>query len=89
MQYWGLEKIYEQFRSDLQGAVYERIAWLEHTRPGEGVSGEVIVESRVCSLNGLLAYLKRADAEVRRGVLSPETVELWKNIGIDVFSDAS
>ena len=88
MQYWQLEKIYEQFRSDLESALAEKVAWLERVRPGEGVLGEVVVEARALALVGLLAYLHHTDAEVRRGVLSPEAIELWKNIGLDVFTDA-
>jgi len=88
MQYWGLEKIYEQFRSDLESAVAEKVSWLERVRPGEGALGEVVVEARVRSLVGLLAYLQRTDAEVRRGILSPGAIELWKSIGLDVFTKA-
>jgi hypothetical protein len=88
MAYWGLEKIYERFRSDLESAVAEKVSWLERARPNEGVFGEVTIEVRTRSLVGLLANLERADTEVRRGVLSPQTVELWKAIGLDVFSDA-
>jgi hypothetical protein len=88
LQYWGLEKIYEQFRSDLESAVSEKVSWLERVRPSEDVGEEVVVEARVRSLVGLLAHLERVDAEVRRGVLSPLAIELWKNIGLDVVTEA-
>lgn len=87
MLYWGLEKIYEQFRSDLDAAIGEKVSWLRRARPNEGVVGDITVEVRERSLVGLLAYLDRIDAEVRRGVLSPAAVELWKEIGLDVFTE--
>jgi hypothetical protein len=88
MAYWGLEKIYDQFRSDLDSAIAERVSWLELVRPGEGALGDVTIEARARSLVGFLANLERADAEVRRGVLSPETIQLLKTIGLDVFPEA-
>lgn len=87
MRYWGLEKIYEQFRSDLESAIGKEVSRLERVRPSDGVAGEVTVEARARSLVGLLAHLRRVDAEVRRGSLSPSTIELWKNIGLDVFTE--
>lgn len=89
MQYWMLEKIYEQFRLDLESAVTEKVSWLENVRPGDGVLGEVVIEARTRSLIGLLAHLQHADFEVRRGVLSPHTIELLKSIGLDAFSEVS
>jgi len=88
MQYWMLERVYEQFRTDLESAIADKTSCLERTRPGEGVLGEVVVETRTRSLRGLVAHLQRADREVRRAVLSPQTIELLKNIGFDVFSEA-
>src|SRR2546426_9812832 len=40
MEYWIIERLYEQFRSDLEFAINDRISWLERVRPGEGVLGE-------------------------------------------------
>ena len=88
MQYWMLEKVYEQFRSDLESAIMNKISSLERVRPGEGVLGEVVVETRTRSLIGLLAHLQQGDGEVRRGVLSPQTIELLKDVGLDVFPRA-
>jgi hypothetical protein len=88
MQYWVLEKIYEQFRSDLESAITEKVSWLEGATPGEGILGEVRVEARRRSLVGFLTYLQRIDNEVKRGVLSPEAIELWKKIGLNVFIEA-
>ena len=88
MQYWGLEKIYEQFRSDLESAITEKLSWLQNVKPGEGIMGEVAVEPRERSLVGFLTYLQRIDGEVRRGILSPEAIDLWKKIGLNVFTEA-
>lgn len=88
MQYWLIEKIYEQFRSDVESAISEKASWLERVRPGDGVFGEVVVETRMRALVGLLAHLKHADNEVKRGIVSPETIRLWKNIGLDVFTSS-
>lgn len=87
MQYWGLEKIYEQFRSDLESAITEKVSWLERVGSGEGILGEVTVEARGNSLLGFLTYLQRIDNEVRRGILSPEAIEIWKKIGLNVFTE--
>jgi hypothetical protein len=43
---WLLEKIYEQFRSDLESAVGEKVSWLEQVRPGEGAFGEITADER-------------------------------------------
>jgi|SRR5215813_10299817 len=80
MQYWMLEKVYEVFRSDLESAIATRVSWLERERPGENVLGEIVIETRTRSLVGMLAHLETADREVRRGILSPPTVELLKSI---------
>jgi hypothetical protein len=88
MAYWMLEKNYEQFRSDLEAAVAEKVSWLERVRPSEGVVGEVTIEARVRSLAGFLDNLERVDVEVRRGVHSPETIKFCKTIEIDVYADA-
>lgn len=82
MQYWLFEKVYEQFRSDLESAVADKVGWLQRVRPDEGVFGGVTVEARTRSLLGLVAHMQHTDAEVRRGLLSPATVELLKNIGL-------
>ncbi len=89
MQYWMLERVYEQLWSDLESAITVKISSLERVRPGEGVLGEVVVETRTRSLMGLLAHLQQTNGEVRRGVLSPETIGLLKAVGLDVFSEAS
>jgi hypothetical protein len=62
------------------------VSSLERDRPDEFVHGKIKVEARVSALNGFLAYLQRkdlhrTDAEVDRGVLSPETVDLLKTLG--------
>jgi hypothetical protein len=76
MSYWIIEKQYDQFRSDLESAITDRISWLERVRPGEGVLGEIRIEVRARSLIGLLEHLRQADDEVRRGGLSPQTSNL-------------
>ena len=86
-EYWLLEKIYEQFRSDLKSAITEKVSRLEHVRPGEEILGEVTVEARGRSLVGFLTYMQHIDGEVRRGILSPEAMQLWKRIGINVFTE--
>ena len=83
MHYWIIEKIYDQFRLDLEAAVADRVSWLDRIRPGEGVLGEVVLEVRKQSLVGLLSHLQRTDQEVRRGILSLETIDLWKSLGLD------
>ncbi len=88
MEYWMLEKVYEQFRLDLESAIAEKVAWLERVRPEKNAFGEVVVETRTRSLVGLLAHLQQADSEVRRAVLSSQTINLLKNIGLDIFSAA-
>lgn len=88
MDYWAVERIYEQFRADLESAVADKVAWLQRVRPNEGILGEVTVEARASALAGVLGYLARADVEVRRGVLSPETIDLLKVIGLDVVPHA-
>ncbi|HEX5438959.1 MAG TPA: hypothetical protein VFW98_17540 [Gemmatimonadaceae bacterium] len=87
MQYWGVEEIYEHFRSDVDSAIGEMVSWLTTTQ-GEHTSGGLSAEARAHALSGLLAYLRRIDAEVRHGVLSPRAIELWKSIGLDVFPPA-
>jgi hypothetical protein len=86
LQYWILERIYEQFLSDLESTVNDKVSWLEQTRPGEGVLGEVTVEARTRALVGLQAHLQRTGTEVSRGVLAPETIELWKSIGFNLLT---
>ena len=88
MAYWILEKTYEQFRSDLEAAVEEKVSWLKRVRPTEGVLAEVTIEARARSLIGFLANLERTDFEVRRGVHSPETIALCKAIGLALYPDA-
>lgn len=87
MQYWIPERIYDQFRSDLEAAVVERTSWLERTRPDKGAMGAVVIGARVRALLGLLTHLQRAHTEVRRAVLSPQTIRLWRDIGLNVFSE--
>jgi len=89
MQYWIIERIYEQFRGDLTSVIADRISWLEQVRPGEGVFGEVTVQARIKALTGFLARLQETDGEVRRALLSPQTVALLKDIGLDLLSDAA
>jgi hypothetical protein len=71
MHYWIIEKIYEQFRSDLESAITDKVSSLERAGPGEGVLGNVNVKTRMRSLIGMQTHLHQADGEVRRGVLFP------------------
>ena len=89
MEFWIIEKIYDQFVADLESAIADKVSWLEHTRPGEGMFGEVAVEARTRALLGLQAHLQCAHHEVRKGILSLETIRLLKAIGLDVFSENS
>jgi hypothetical protein len=86
MRYWMIERPYDQLRADLDSAISDRIAWLEQERPGEGVLGEVTIEFRASALRGFIARLQHIDCEVRRALLSPETVAFLKDIGIDLCS---
>jgi hypothetical protein len=84
MTYWTLERIYEQIRQDVERAVTSTIEWIERTRPNEGVFGEVTIETRLKGLRGIPLMFSQADDEVRRGVLSAQTITLLRQIGIDL-----
>lgn len=82
MQYWMLERTYQQFRRDVESAVTEKAWSLGQAGPGENIAGEVVVEARKRSLVRLLAHLQGIDLQIERGVISPSTVELLKNLGM-------
>jgi len=83
MHYWVFERVYEQFRQDVQMGIASAIDQIERIRPNEGVPGEVTVEARLGRLRAVPLIFALADEEVRRGVLSPQTVGLLKAIGLD------
>lgn len=84
--YWLFEQSYEQFRSDLNSAIAEKTSWLERERPGEDGIGGIRIEARTRYLVGLLTHLRNTDLEVRRAVLSPQTIALLRDIGFDLLS---
>jgi hypothetical protein len=82
MYYWMFERMYEQFRDDLESAIAAKISCLE------GNLGEVVVEQRTRLLIGLLSHLRNTtDDEIRRAQLSPQTIGFLKSIGFDFFSE--
>jgi hypothetical protein len=87
-QYWMLEQVYDQFRIDLDSAIPDKLSSLDHSPPEQNVLDQVGIEMRMRALHGLIAYLNDADREVRRGVLSPKTVQLLKSIGLDVCGES-
>lgn len=84
MQYWMFELVYDRFLDDVDAALAERVAWLERTRPGEVVAGDVRIEVRSRMLAGVRSYLDKMNHEVRRGCLSPRTLRFLKQAGYDL-----
>ena len=84
MQYWILERVYERIRQDVQIAITSALERIERERPDEGCFGKVTVEVRLRGLRGILSLFARADEEVRRGVLSAQTIALLRQLGIDL-----
>lgn len=84
LDYWAVENLYAQFRSDLELALNATVSWLQRDAPQAAVFPPPRPEVRQQALLGLQAYVEQIDTEVRSAVLSPMTVAMLRRIGIEL-----
>jgi hypothetical protein len=74
--YWPLERCSEQLFADLEAAVESFAQSLEGKHDRSLQLGDVLPESRIAALRGLVRHFDHARQEIRRAVLSPHTMKI-------------
>jgi hypothetical protein len=84
LDYWAVENLYAQFRSDLELALNGTVSWLQRDTPPAAVFLPPRPEVRQRALRGLQDYVDQIDAEVASAVLSPMTVSMLRRLGFEM-----
>ena len=76
---------------NVESAVNDRVfSWLDVVRPRKSRPWRSwTLKPAHVHLIGLLAHLQVANSDVRQAILSPSTITLMKDIGLDVFSQSA
>lgn len=81
-QYWMLERHADRLFADLDDALRRHADFMSNEMYYMPRGGEVVLEQRVAALLGLQSHFDGARAEIRKAVLSPQTVLVLQDAGI-------